>query len=209
MAGGSGGSGISGISLWRHEARRVGGPALFTPVFTALVLVAAAEGLHRDGFLKQLLVTSAPALVIGMTAATVAGGERAYELLLTTPTPIRNTVWRRMALLGFSAAVGVLAMAAGLELTGAGPPSALDLLLISAFSALLTATGVWAALALRSAAGAATVVLAVWLAKLFVLDRWAPGPATQALLVAVLTGLPLARAGRLLADGARLLEGGR
>lgn len=192
--------------LWRYEARRAGRHLLIAPPLLAGVLLATGLGLRGAGFTGAWLAQSAPPLVAGLAVAAVVGGERAAELHLSLPTPLRTTLGRRLALLGAATVLGALILAAGL-LPDAHALSRFAAL--CAFGAMLGAAGAWSAAALRSTAGASTVVLAAWLAELFVLDRIFAAPAVRIVAQLVLAALFAAPASRLLAEGRGLIEGGR
>jgi hypothetical protein len=196
--------GVTGNQLWRYEARRVGRHLLVTPPALAALLLATGFGLPGAGFTGDWLTQAAPPLVTGLVAAAIVAGERATELHLSLPTPLRTTLGRRLALLGASTVAGALVLSAGL-LPDVRALSRFALL--CSFAALLGAVGSWAAATLRSVAGASTTVLAAWFAQLFLLDRIFPGPGARIPVQLVLAALVAVPAARRLGQG--LLEGSR
>lgn len=140
-------------------------------------------------------------MVVGLCAAAVAAGERMVELQVTVPTALSRTMCRRFLLL----LVPVLATAV-LVVSAAGldrPVSAL--LRTVALVALLAAVAAWAAVTLRSLAGASTVVISVWLGTLFVLERLITEPATLAVVLLMVAAPVFALTMRRLADGEHLI----
>ncbi|MET8999279.1 hypothetical protein [Amycolatopsis sp. NPDC004169] len=192
--------------LWRYEAKRAGRHVLAAPPLLAVLLLGTGLGLRGAGFTGTWVAQAVPPLVTGLAAAAIAGGERAAELHLSLPTPLRTTFARRLALLGAATALAALALAAALlpdlaALTRFGT--------VCAFAALLTAIGTWSAARMRSVAGASTVVLTAWFGELFVFERVFAAPAVRIFALLVLAVLVAVPAARLLADGRGLLEGGR
>jgi hypothetical protein len=198
--------GVNGLDLWRYEARRAGRHLLVAPPLLAALLLVTGLGLPRAGFTGDWLAQAAPPLVAGLVAASIVAGERAAELHLSLQTPLRTTLGRRLALLGASTVAGALILGAGLL------PDAHALTRfaqVCSFAAMLAAGGAWSAAALRSVAGASTVVLAAWFANLFVLDRIFTGPAARIPAQLVLAAVLAVPASRLPADGRGLTEGSR
>lgn len=192
--------GVAVKELWWYEARRCGAAPLALPVITAALLGVLAS---RSGFWAQWLLGAGFGLVVGLCAAAVAAGERMVELQVTVPTTLSRTMCRRFLLLlapVLVSAVLVVVSAAG-ELDRPVPA----LLRTVAFVALLAAVAAWAAVTLRSLAGASTVVISVWLGTLFVLERLITEPVTLAVVLLVVAAPVFALAMRRLADGERLI----
>ncbi|SHN75626.1 hypothetical protein [Cryptosporangium aurantiacum] len=111
------------LTLWRYETRRAGVTALLgPPIAVALSLAAAlANPLSGEASTARVLLGAlemAIPLAAGVTCASLVGRDPAVELQLTTPTPYRFTVLRRMAVtLGWAAAVATT-MASVLIATG-------------------------------------------------------------------------------------------
>lgn len=197
---------VNVADVWRYEARHAGRHLLVASPLLAAILLIAGFGLPGAGFARAWLAEAAPPLLAGLAAAAIVAGERAVELHLSLPTPLRRTLGRRLALLGASTAAGALLLGAGL-LPDARALSRFAQL--CGFGAMLVAAGAWAAAALRSVPGASTVVLAAWLADLLVLDRILIGPAARTAAEFVLAALLAAPASRLLAEGCGLIGGSR
>jgi hypothetical protein len=149
----------------------------------------------------------------GLAVAAAIGRERLIELQLTVLTEYWRTVGRRL-----SVVCAVVVLAAGLlvlDLIATGRwhhpaqgPAALLVPLGPA--ALLVGTGTWASVALRSTAGASTVVVGGWLFQVLFLDRYLSSwQLNRGLLIiagAVLLVLAMARlrkSERLLREGAQ------
>jgi hypothetical protein len=170
-------------ALWKHEARRCGPAALALPVLAAAGILAMsfaiqsgpAGGTGTAGTGLVRLVADAFPVAAGLAVAAAIGRERLIELQLTVLTEYRRTVGRRL-----SVVCAVVVLAAGLlvlELIATGQwhhpaqgPAALLVPLGPA--ALLAGAGTWASVALRSTAGASTVVVGVWLLQVLILDRY-------------------------------------
>jgi len=186
--------------LWWYEARRCGTVPLGLPVAAATLL-----GIFLSDFAlwAQWALSVGFTLLVGLCAAAVAASERMTELQLTMPTTLPSTMCRRFALL-LSPAV---ASAAFLVMFSPGQPghSLSPLLPIVAFMGLLTATAAWAAMTLRSQAGASTVVIVVWLAKLFVVEQLITQPVSQTVALLAMTTPVFALAMRRLTDGEALI----
>lgn len=198
--------GMHNADLWRYEVKRAGRHVLAAPPLLAAVVLGTGLGLRGAGFTGTWVAQAVPPLVTGLGAAAIAGGERAAELHLSLPTPLRTTFARRLALLGAATALGALALAAALL---PDPGAVTRFGTVGAFSVLLAAVGTWSVARMRSVAGASTVVLTAWFAELFVFERVFAAPVVRIvalLVVAVAVAVPAAR---LLADGRGLLQGGR
>jgi hypothetical protein len=191
--------------LWRYEARRAGRHLLAVPSLLAAVLLATGLGLRGAGFTGAWVAQAVPPLVTGLAAAAIAGGERATELHLSLPTPLRTTFARRLALLAIATVLGALVLAAGLL---PDPHAFTRFATVCAFGAMLAAAGTWSAAATRSVAGASTVVLTGWLAELFVLDRVFAAPAARITVLSVLTVMFAVPAARLVGEGRGSVDGG-
>lgn len=192
--------GVAAKEVWWFEARRCGTIPLALPVATVALLWTLVP---RSG-LWEWLVGAGFALPVGLGAAAVAAGEPMTELQLTMPTALRSTMCRRFIVLlapVLASAVLVVAAAAG-ELNR---PALLLLLQMVAFVALLMAIAVWAAVTLRSLAGASTVVIVAWLATLFVVERLVTDPVTQAVALLAAAAPIFAQAMRRLTDGEHLI----
>ncbi len=202
--------------LWVQEARRAGPAALALPLLVAVGITALSLALsvshaaspRSARLVMVLLLGDLFPVTAGLAAATVVGRERVLEMQLTVPTAYRLTVARRLAVL----AAGVLVAAGGalavVEADGqwAHPAQGAAAILVPIGAAALSlGAGAWAAVRLSSTAAASMVVLAVWLARLTILDRYlGQWQANRAVLLAA--GLVfLTLAWRRLGDPERLL----
>lgn len=188
--------GVASKQLWWYEARRCGRVQLALPVVAAALLWVLVS---RVGFGDQWLLGAGFTLVVGLCAAAVAAGEQMTELQLAVPTALSRTMCRRFVLL----LVPVLVSAALTALTADQPVSLF--VWMAAFVALLVAAAAWVATTLRSVAGASTVVIVVWMAKLLVLEQLLTEPVTQAVMLLLVATPVFVSAMRRLADGEQLI----
>jgi hypothetical protein len=195
---------VNGLDLWRYEARRVGRHVLMAPPLLAALLLFTGLGLRRAGFAGDWLAQAVPPLVAGLVAASIVAGERDAELHLSLPTPLRTTFGRRLVLLEVSTVACALILAARLL---PDVHALARFAQVCSFGTLLTAIGAWSAAALRSVAGASTVLLAAWFADLFVLDRIFSGLAARIPVQLVLAAVLAVPAVRLLAEVRGLTQG--
>jgi uncharacterized membrane protein YwaF len=174
-------------SLWRHELRRVGFPALAAPVAVPAALAIAGASMaalhvqHREGqiWLGAGLEIAAP-LAAALPAAWTVASEPAVELQLSVPTPYRATVMKRLAITLAWSALLCLGVASALWVPGWWRLSigfwAAQLTWLSPLLCLL-ATAVLAVLVLRSPSAAGGLVAVVWLLNIivfgaFLSNRW-------------------------------------
>lgn len=104
----------------------------------------------------------------GLAAAAVVGRECLIEIQLSVPTPCRVTLGRRIGLLGAIVAAGaaVCVVVLGVDHQWPDPAHGPAALVVPVAPALLLiGAATWAGVALRSAAGASSVMLGVWLAQ--------------------------------------------
>jgi len=207
-----------GIALWCHEARRCGPAALGLPALAAAGIVVASLALHTAhagspevvGATMVRAVADLFPLTAGLAAAAVVGRECLTEIQLSVPTPYRVTLGRRVGVLGavVLGAAAVCVAVLGTDHQWLDPAHGLAALLVPAAPALLLiGAATWAGVALRSAAGASTVVLGAWLAQLLIADRFL-GPWQVRAPVLALAGVGLAAlAWRRLGDSEALLSG--
>jgi hypothetical protein len=194
------------VELWRYEAKRAGQHFLAAPPLLAAVMLVTGLGPRAAGFTGDWVAQAVPPLVTGLAAAAIVGGERAAELHLSLPTPLRTTFARRLALLGAAVVLSALILTAG-QLPDGHALARFGT--VCAFSVMLAAAGTWSAVALSSVAGASTVVLTAWFGELFVLDRIFPGQAARITALLVFTVLFAVRSARLVTEGRGLIDGGR
>jgi len=115
------------LILWRHEIRRAGAAALAGPPIAVAAGVAAALAHPMPGqastarILLAALEMAVP-LAAGVACASLVGRDPASEIHLTTPTPYRVTLFRRMVVtLAWTAVVAVLAAVALIATAIAAP----------------------------------------------------------------------------------------
>jgi hypothetical protein len=158
------------------EARILGVTAFLVPALTAVSLIGFAVVLRiravNIDFVNALVLATLEAflpLAAGIVLTTVAAKDDAIEVQLSLPTPYRNTVSRRVALiLGWFiatelAATAVIARSFPSALTKSGLDS---ILLWLAPTLWLAAIGVTLALFLRSRATAVAILGVVWVVQL-------------------------------------------
>ncbi|WP_152522865.1 hypothetical protein [Nocardiopsis potens] len=196
--------------VWAYEAGRAGPAAIAAPAGIAVLIAAATAGAGIDpGPLGARGAGAVVALAAGMAAVAAVGREHALELQLTLPVSYRVTVLRRLAPVAVAALAGGAAAAAAAAAghPRAGPAEAV--LGACGFILLMIGAGAWGAIRTGSAAGGSSLVLGVWAAKLFLLDRLAGPPALQAVLSGAGAALLVCLAVRRLGDTEALMEKGR
>ncbi|WP_253888493.1 hypothetical protein [Actinokineospora diospyrosa] len=197
---------MNDVRVWRYEARRAGRHLLAAPPLLAIALLVTGLAAPGAGFTGDWLARVLAPLVAGLATAAVVAGEPAVELHTTLPTPLPTTFARRVALLGGSTLLSAVALALALLPAPAGYAR---LAAVCGLAVLLMGVGAWAAVALRSTAGASTVVLAAWFADLFVLERVLPALGVRVAVDLVLAVVLAARAAHLLGYGREFSEGAR
>lgn len=169
------------LTLWQYEARRAGWAALLgPPIAIALGITAAlANPQQSDMNTARILLGTlemAIPLAAGVACASLVGRDPAVELQLTSPTPYRVTLLRRMAVtLGWTAAFA-LPMAVVLIATGwwdrwpANHGALAGQLTWVAPTVGLSGLGFAAGAVFRSPAAAGALVTTLWAIQQFFAD---------------------------------------
>jgi hypothetical protein len=191
------------MGLWRHEAARSGWPALVTPVVLSVGMLALAGAMVAGSASHELVtrvllgwVEVGLPLATGIGAASLVGRDPAVEMQLSTPTPYRSTLLRRLAVTAAWPALLALAGNAVLAPTGWWPgthPGAASLLVWAAPLCWLAALGAFLAAWLRSAAAASGLIAGTWLVELIFGPLFAATPVLHQLYLfptSVLGGAP-------------------
>lgn len=189
----------------RYEVRRCGVGALAVPTGTAAALGVLLLALSSSW--TGWLVGSVFPVAVGMAAAMVIAGEDALELHLTLPTAYPRTVRRRLVVLAVVSTAALAGLVGVLAAAGRVADPVAVLVTTGCFATLLFGTAVCVAVRAGSAGGASAVVLAVWLAKLLMLDGVLGRSGLGAVVVALAGAVLLAVAARLLDDEEILMKG--
>ncbi|WP_017569404.1 hypothetical protein [Nocardiopsis halotolerans] len=198
--------------LLRHEARRCG-PAVWA-LPAAGVAAGAAVAAFPPEARSSLFPVSGTALagLVALCVMAMLGGERIWELHLSTPVPVPVLVARRLGIMAVLAAVSgavaggtALAPASGTEgvsvVASGGAESAVAVLCTAA---PLSGVALWTWARWDSVAAASGTLIAVWLGYALLWAAHVP-PAVDRPVCAVAGALLVWRGLRALDDPARVL----